>query len=372
MKVCIVGVLPSSLYNFRGGIIRSLISDGHSVFAFSDQHATPEEKVKISSLGVVHEEYRVSRHGMNPFSDFRAFLDILNAFRRISPDVVLTYTIKPNIYGVMASKILGVPHVVSMVEGAGVVYENQEVSSKKLRIAVNMLFRMTLKKSNRTIFLNEDNKKTFIENGIVHKDRSILIRGIGVPLETFQYVPVKPKSRRIRFLFVGRLLNDKGVREFIQAATNVKRKHPDCRFDLLGGYDNTSDSIDYSILENAVSLGYVIHHGYSECVFEHLIDCDVFVLPSYHEGLPRSTMEAMAVGRAVISTNVSGCRETVVEGVNGYLVPARSAESLANAMLRLVDDCDSIVAMGKESRAMAEDLFDEEKINRKMLDVILN
>lgn len=297
--------------------------------------------------------------------------------KEIAPEVVFSYFVKPVIFGTAASKLAGVPRRIGMLEGLGYVFTDLPtgVSRKQalLRKVQVFLYRMTLPWLDKLIFLNPDDPVDLLERyGLSARDVCVL-GGIGVDLQKYAYVPPnieKPPS----FIFVGRLLAEKGIKEYVAAAKKVKNLHPEVRFVVLGGLDEENPGgLSRLELDDLIASGVVEYPGHVNSVREWLADSSVFVLPSsYREGVPCSTQEAMAIGRAVITTDVPGCRETVVDGINGYLVPRWNAEALAQKMLCFVGEPALAARMGEESRRLAEDRFDAEKVNQRLIQMLLN
>jgi len=297
--------------------------------------------------------------------------------KKIAPDVVLSYFVKPVIFGTAAAKLAGVPRRIGMLEGLGYVFTDlpSGVSKKQalLRRVQIFLYRITLPWLNRLIFLNPDDPVDLLERyGLRARNVSVL-GGIGVSLQEYAYVPPNIEQP-LSFIFVGRLLAEKGIREYVAAARVVKERHPAARFIVLGGLDEANPGgLSRKELDDLIASGVVEYPGHVSSVGQWLAAASVFVLPSYYrEGVPCSTQEAMAVGRAVITTDVPGCRETVVDGVNGYLVPRWNAEALARKMLCFVREPALADRMGKESRRLAEQRFDAEKVNSRLIQMLLD
>lgn len=373
MKVCLVGVVPSSVYGFRKGLIYRLRHEGCSVTALVDKKASAREGARILNLGVNLHGYHVSRRGTNPFRDLLTFFHLVYKISKIKPDIIVTYTIKPNIYGVLAARILGVRCIFAMVEGAGFSLQEEESSSglrKAISFIVKVLYKSALIRSDRVVFLNEDNVKMFLGLGLVEEKQVMKIPGIGVSLKEYPYVVKKKFNENVKFLMVARLLKEKGVVEYLEAIEIVKSSFPNAEFHLVGRLDDSQDSISSQYLQYYIDNNLVRYHGHVTSVLEFYEDCDVFVLPSYHEGMPCTTMEAMATGRAVITTDSPGCRETVVDGYNGYEIEARSVASLVAAIKRCIEFPSDLEEMGVNSRKMVEDRFDEIEINKEFFQLI--
>lgn len=360
-----------SLINFRGLLIRDLVNENIRVYALAPDF-NDEFRKKIVNLGAVPVDFTLTRTGINPCRDFFDMLNLVILLYRLRPDATLGYFIKPVIFGTLAAWITRVPHRVAMIEGLGYVFTasggREPVLRKILRGLVSQLYRFALGRAHRVIFLNSDDINEFVGAGLVQESKVVKLGGIGVDLADWPLT--KPVTQPVTFLLVARLLQEKGIVEYAEAARLVKARHPEVRFVLLGGLDPNPGSLGQSEVQAWVTEGLLEWPGHV-AVKPWLEQTSVFVLPSYREGVPRSTQEAMAMGRAVITTNAPGCRETVDEGVNGFLVPVRDVPALANAMLRFVETPALIKSMGLESRRLAEDRFDVRKINARLMTVLV-
>lgn len=375
MKIALLGTVVSSVLNFRMDLIKSLCERGHSVYVFCVDY-DDLLKNEIKEAGAIPVEYELSRAGMNPLKDIQDAWSLSKILKDISPDVVLSYFVKPVIFGTVAAKLAGVRRRVGMLEGLGYVFTElpsglggKQAFLRKIQI---LLYRLALPWLDRLIFLNPDDPVDLLErNGLRVADVAVL-GGIGVNLKKYAYVMPNIDVPTC-FIFVGRLLAEKGINEYVAAAKKVKSLHPETRFVVLGGLDEENPGgLSRLELDDLIASGVVEYPGYVSSVGQWLADASVFVLPSYREGVPCSTQEAMAVGRAVITTDVPGCRETVIDGVNGYLVPRWDADALAQKMLCFVREPSLVVQMGKESRKIAEHRFDAEKVNARLITMLLD
>lgn len=361
-SVAIIGNQAFSLINFRGALIEDLVARGHKVFALApDMDGRSRET--LLALGAVPVEIALSRTGTNPLKDLRTIASLRRQLAAIAPDVALGYAAKPAIYGTLAAWLAGVPRRYAMIEGLGYVFitrPGERLAKRALRSVVTALFRFALRRADKVFFLNKDDIADFSAMGLVRPGQPINIGGIGVDLA--QWTAAAPVTDPLTFTFVGRLLRDKGVLDFVEAARIVKKQAPQTRFVIVGGLDDNPESISEADVRNWVAEGLVEWPGHVP-VGPWLEKASVFVLPSYREGVPRSTQEAMAMARAVITTDSVGCRDTVTDGRNGFLVPVRSPTALADAMQRFIDRPDLIASMGAESRRMAEERYDVRKVN---------
>jgi len=366
-QLVLISSLASSITLFRGPLISELVSRGIKVYAFAPDYDDSSDAA-VRSLGAIPVQYSMARAGMNPFKDITDLFRLCMQLRRLKPDVVFCYFIKPVIYGTLAARFAGVRRRFASIEGAGYVFTDSARPSfkkKLLRSFVVQMYRTALSQTNKVFMLNPDDRQLFVDEGMVSAAKVQPLDGIGLSLDHYQ--AAAPVSTPFRFLLIGRLLREKGVYDYIEAARIVKRSHPHVSFCLLGNCDANPGSISEREAEQWVKEGLLEWPGQVADVREWIARSSVFVLPSYREGLPRSTQEAMAMGRPVITTDVPGCRETVVHGRNGLIVPVRNPEALAAAMLRFVEQPDLIASMGAESRRMAEERFDVRKINESIL-----
>lgn len=368
-RFAIISHYAPSLINFRGPLIEDILARGHEVFALGpDIDAATAEALR--ALGAKPVEIPLARVGLNPLADMGTLLSLYRTLYRIKPDVVLSYAAKPSIYGTLAAWLAGIPRRFAMIEGLGYVFierPDENIVRHLLRRIVAILYRFALRRADRVFFLNDDDIADFSNMALVSPGQPVKIGGIGVDLEAWK--PAPPVLSPITFTFVGRLLRDKGVLEFVEAARNIKAEYPQARFLLVGGLDDNPESIREKDVEGWVQEGILEWPGHVP-VQPYLEQTSVFVLPSYREGVPRSTQEAMAMARPVITTDSVGCRETVVDGRNGYLIPPRNPEALAAAMRKFIASPDLITAMGAESRKLAEERFDVRKVNAVMMDVM--
>ena len=354
------------MLNFRGPLIEDLVAKGHSVTAMAPDMDEPT-RVALRALGAEVMDINLARTGMNPLADFGSIIAMRNALLQLRPDITLGYAAKPVIYGTIAAWLAGVPTRFAMVEGLGFVFISRDKDSllrKMLRKTVKSLYRFALSKAKTVFFLNNDDIADFTQMGMVQQDKAVRLGGIGVDLDLWKSVPWV--SEPVTFTLVARLLRDKGVLEFVEAARIVKSNYANVRVLLVGGLDSNPEAIQQSDVDAWVAEGIVEWAGHVP-VQPWIAQTSVFVLPSYREGVPRSTQEAMAAGRAVITTDVPGCRDTVIEGRNGFLIPPRNGLALANAMIHFIDDQTLIVAMGRESRRLAEERFDVREVNSRLI-----
>ncbi|EOD4736808.1 glycosyltransferase family 4 protein [Vibrio vulnificus] len=364
-RILIVGTLPSSLINFRGQLIQSLSQNLEVVCAASN--ASFFEKKAIEDIVGTYVDYPVSRSGLNPFQDFKTLCTLKKYVTILKPNYILAYTIKPIIWGGLAARFANVESFYAMVTGLGYAFQKGGVTKNLLNVLVKLLYRSALKRSKAVIFQNRDNMQVFIDQGIVPKEKCFLVSGSGVDLSHYEKEPL---SNKPYFLLIARLLGDKGIREYAQAAAVVKQQYPEAEFHLVGPEDPSPDGIQINEVNDWHESGVIHYHGATTDVRPFIKACNIFVLPSYHEGMPRTVLEAMAMGRPVLTTNVPGCKETVVNGENGWLVEKANVEQLAERMIWFIEHPEQWKVMGDKGHQMANEKFDVHKVNAEILKIM--
>lgn len=366
-RIIVIGNMLETLVWFRGPLMAAMVERGHEVIACVP---VPDPRsplvAQLEAMGVTTEAIVLDRTGLNPFTDAYTAYSLVARLRRLRPDVILAYMIKPVIYASLAARLVGVPSISSIVEGLGYAFVERR-GRFPLRALIKSLYRAALACNRRVFFLNPDDQRLFESLGLVRRpEQAVLLNGIGVDLEWFAEAPL---PARVSFMLIARLIRDKGLPEYVAAARLVKARHPDVRFCLVGWIDDNPSAIRKDELRAWVDEGIVDYLGKLDDVRPALAEASVFVLPSYYpEGQPRSIMEAMATGRPIITTDTPGCRQTVIPGRNGYLVPARDVPALAEAMLRFVEQPELIATMGRESRRLAEAKYDVHDVNQRILE----
>ncbi len=352
-----------SLINFRGRLIERMIALGHEV------HVTAPEFDKVEpalrSLGAIPHIVPLARTGLNPLADLRYFRAIRSLLRDVKADLAVSYTIKPNIWASLAAGSLGIRSA-SMVTGLGYAFsEGSGARPRLLGLAARGLFRAATAANEVVIFQNSDDQADFIAAGcLATPAKARLTNGSGVDLDHFSPTPLPDRPI---FLMIARLLGAKGVREYGAAAVQILSRRSDARFLLAGHRDGGPDCVHVTELDGWIRGG-VEYLGQLDDVRPAIRQSSVFVLPSYREGTPRSVLEAMAMGRPIITTDVPGCRETVVEGSNGLLVPPRDAGALAAAMESLIEQPDLRRAMGARSLDLCRSKYDVDEVTTVLLE----
>jgi len=366
-RIAVVASLTLSLVNFRLQLLSRMVEAGHEVFAMAPEW--DQEAIRtLERAGVTFKQIPMARASLAPLQDLRTMHALWSEFRRLKPDILFTYTMKPVVYGGIAGRAAGLPRRFALMTGLGYVFTD-DTPSRKLAVvrAVSVkLYRFALRGSEHVFVYNEtdeaDLRRYRFINGSTRLER---VPGSGIDLEHYRVarLPTKP----VRFLLVARLLKAKGIAEYAKAARRLRQSYPDLKFQLLGPYDRSPDSISRDEVQSWVNEGIIDYLGETRDVRPYIEDCTVFVLPSYREGIPRAILEAMAMGRPVVTTESPGCRSTVEHGENGFLVPAKNPEKLAEAMERFVRQPELAIQFGARSYELARERFDVHFINARIM-----
>jgi len=366
MKIAIVLNTSWNIYNFRLGLIKALLAEGHEVIAIAP---IDEYTPKLVELGCVYEEVKMDSRGANPVKDIALTFELFKIYKRQKPDVILQYTIKPNIYGTFAASLLKIP-VINNVCGLGTAFLNKNLVSK---IAIAM-YKLAFRFPKLIFFQNSDDKKFFLDSKIIKNTATDVLPGSGIDVNAFVPKNKTYKEAPFTFLLISRLIHDKGILEYINAIKMLKSKGVDAKFQLLGQIDTEhTRGIERELIDQWIQQGAVEYLGAVDDVKPYINNSDCIVLPSYREGTPRSLLEAASSGKPIVATDVAGCNNVVTNNVNGFLCKSKNAEDLANTMEKmLLQDEESIKAMSKASRKIAITRFDEKFVIDKYLDSISN
>lgn len=365
IDILFIAANARSLVANRGELIKSLTHLGLVVGALVPEYDYLDN---VTSLDIPIWRYKLNRHSINPLQELVAFWQLRQQITSIAPQSVFAYAMKPITFGVAAARLAGVKHIYCLVTGLGYLFTANSIEARIFKQISRILLASSAILSELFIFQNPDDQKE-LEKGWMFRNfaKSIVVNGSGVDLKAYPFL--EPDTTKLIFICVARLLQEKGIREFVQAATAVKQIHPSVCFWLLGGLDKTlKNSITQTEIEQWQAQGSVEFLGQVSDVRPYLQKSSVMVLPSYYrEGIPRSILEAMSVGRPIITCDTPGCRETVQNGVNGYLVPPRDVASLEERMLWFIENPFAIKTMGAASRRLAEEKFDVVKVNKAIL-----
>ncbi len=364
MKVMVLSSYAPTLFFFREDMMAAMINNEHEVIAAAPEpeeeweYKFKKQKIKYVSIN------GVERTSINPIKDIMGFFSILKVIIREKPDKVFAYQAKTIIYGVIAAKLAGVKEIYALMGGLGSVFRNENKRSFK-RSIMKIEYKVAFNYCNKVFFQNNDDCREMLINGLVKENQIVMINGSGVNLSKFPEKPIPPNPV---FLFIGRIIRDKGVLEYIQAAEIIKKKYPKVKIQIVGYFDTNPTAVKEKEIKHYVESGIIEYLGATDNVRPFLEKSSVYVLPSYHEGTSKSVLEAMATGRPIITTDAPGCRETVIDGVNGFLVPIKNKHVLAEKMIWMIENPEELQRMGQESLKICKEKFDVNKVN----EVILN
>lgn len=366
-KFLMLASYPNSLLNFRGPLLRELLAKKLQVHvAAPDLPANSKIRKELEHMGIHVHLVALKRTGMNPLTDIVTVFNLWHLMYRIKPDFSLCYTIKPVVYGNIAAWLAGVPKRFALITGLGYAFMGNAKERFWLKKIVLFLYRIALSKVHKVFFQNPDDESLFYSLGVIKSSdrKTVVVNGSGVDINSFMVVGM-PKTKK--FLLIARLLGDKGIREYVKAASRVRQHHPDVHFGLVGWIDENPNAISESELQRWIKAGDVQFYGHLADVRPVIAESSIYVLPSYCEGTPHTVLEAMAMGRPIITTDAPGCRQTVIDGENGFLVPVKAIDELTAAMLKFIEKPDLIVRMGSRSRKIVEEKYDVNKVNQHML-----
>lgn len=368
MTFLLVASDADSLISLCGPLLEALIDRGAEVHVAVPE-VPPGSPLRrcLENRGLRVHDLPLQHTGMNPWQDGATLLHLWRLKRLLRPTCVLGYTAKPVIYGILAATLARVPQRFALITGLGHAStgERRNGTPALLHLLVGQLYALALRGTHKVFFQNPDDQARFREHGLLKPTTpSCLLNGSGLDLDRYR---VEPLPALPCFLLIAHLLGGKGVREYVAAARQVKARFPEAKFSLVGWTDDDPDAIAREELAAWVKSGIIRYLGRLDDHRPALADCSVYVLPSYRERMPRTMLEAMAMGRAIITTDAPGCRETVVPGENGFLVPVATVDELAQAMLRFLEEPILVARMGTRSRQIAEEKFDVRRINARML-----
>lgn len=366
MKILVVSSQAFSLCQFRADMMKDFINAGHTVYAAAPDNEQ-EWAEKLYKIGVTYSSFYLERNGVNPLKDIKGYLSIRKIIKEIKPDLLFSYQAKTVIYGSLAAKSLGIKNIYALIAGLGSVFRGSNKGWKRqlVKVILGLQYKVALWCPKTVFFQNHDDSEKFTRNRLVSRKKVEFMNGSGVNLEHFKYTPM-PEEKR--FLFVGRLIGDKGIIEYLEAAKKVKEQHPEAIFDVVGYYDTNPTALSPEDLNKYFDIGIANYLGKQDDVYPYLASSYCFILPSYHEGTPKSVLEALAVGRPVITTDAPGCRETVVDGENGYLVSVADSDDLAKRITELIENETAAARMAKKSHELAAIKYDVRLVNKSLIE----
>ena len=365
MKILVVSAKNKTVFNFRGDLIKDMIARGNEVYVTGPNRDFIDD---VMALGVKRFIEVPSVKDNTSVKNDLNYLKLLKAaVREVQPDIVFSYNIKPVIYGSMAARSGKVPHIYAMVTGLGRVYASGGVKTRVIRMITKMLYKNAFRACDRVIFQNGDDVAELVGGGYLPQSKTAIVNGSGVNMERFKktVIPDKPV-----FLMVSRIIREKGVMEYCEAARELKKTHPEARCVLLGGFDTSIGALKKEDIQSYLDDGSIELPGEVKDPVAFYAGASVFVLPSYYrEGLPRTILEALASGRPVITTDWTGCREAVEDGVNGYLVPIKDSHALAEKMKSLCNR-DTAQRMGDKAYEICRNKYEVGIINKQMREIL--
>lgn len=374
MKFVLISNNLTSVKNFRTDLLLEIAKKGYQIYILAPDLASfSAEKEFLEANRFIIKEISLSRTGTNPISDSITLFNTYKVLKSIKPDVILSYTIKPVIYGTLAGYLARVPKIFALISGLGFAFQEHPRNRKSnfLKKIINTLYKYALTCSTKVFFQNSDDLSLLKNLGVLKsKIPSVVVNGSGVNTNVYTQVPLQLNasgSYKVNFIMVARLLHDKGIREYVEAARIVKKKYPEVDFNLVGGLDENPASISQQELDRIVATDTIDYLGKLTDVRPAIAKSNIFVLPSYREGIPRSVLEAMSMGRAIITTDAPGCKETVEHGTNGFKVKVQSVEELVEKMIIFIENNNLIGSMGEQSRRLAIEKYDVRIVNAQMI-----
>lgn len=363
MKIAVISAHTGSLIWFRLDMMKDFIANGHEVVAVGPD-ASSEATQALDEAGVRYEQLAVERNGINPLSDLKYLAALIGFMRKERPDKVFEYQAKPVVYGALAARLARIDEVYALVAGLGSVFRGQSARNRLVKAVMTAEYWVAGRCSKIMFFQNNDDRSEFTRRRLIPESKTLILNGSGVDLERFQVAPLPTEPA---LLFIGRLIKDKGIREYLAACREIKQRHPATRCMLVGPFDSNPSAMSPEELQPYIDGGIVEFFGEQGDVRPFIEMSSVYVLPSYHEGTPKTVLEAMAVGRPIVTTDAPGCRETVIEGLNGYLVPPRDIHALVDAIETVIADPTDAQRMAHESRRIAESKYDVKVVNRTIM-----
>lgn len=366
MKIAVLSSHTQSLFWFRMDMMKAFVAHGNTVFALGPE---PEAnwKGKFKESNIEYRQFFVERNGVNPFKDLKTYRNLYQFMKKEKPDKVFAYQAKTVVYGSLAARFNGINDVYLLIAGIGSVFNGRGLKHNVLKFIMKIEYWAAFKASKKVFFQNEDDKKKFISYRLINENKVEIINGSGVNLESF-----KPEQfpKAPAFLFIGRLIKDKGIVEYLEACKQIKKKYFKIRCLLVGPYDSNPSALQPEELMPYIEKGIIEYFGEQKDVRPFIDQCSTYVLPSYHEGTPKTVLEAMAMGRSIITCDAPGCRETVVQGENGYLVKVKNIDEIVEKMEYLILNPEINKVMGERSLKLVRDKYDVNLVNKSIMDTM--
>lgn len=364
MNILINSGRTQAFLTTRRMLISSFLDKGHQVVLTGYQEGYEKE---IEELGASFVKMDFNRAGFNPFKDLGLILQYYRVIKKENIDLVHSYTIKPNIYGSIAARLARLRHIYPTLNGIGYAFTAQGAKARITRFFASILYWIAFKYSKSIFFHNKDDIDLMVDAHLTSKNKCVLTLGSGIDMDDY---PSAEMPEKVSFVLISRLLKAKGIVEYITAAQKVKQVFPEVMFKLVGPTDPNPTGIEFSKIQTFIDNGVISYYGNQSDVRPFIRESSVLVLPSYREGLPHTVLEGMSIGRAILTTDVPGCRETVVNGENGFLVRPYSSDELAEKMIWMIKNPERIREMGRKSLLLVKENFDVKKVNRIILNTM--
>jgi glycosyltransferase involved in cell wall biosynthesis len=347
-------------------MIKEFINAGHTVIALGPDNETLW-KDKFQEHNIEYRQFYVERNGMNPLKDLKTYIELHKFMKNEKPDKVFAYQAKTLVYGSIAARANGILEVYPLIAGLGTILRGSGFKNSIVKIIMKLQYWIVGKCSKKVFFHNNEDKSIFTDNGLMKKDKTVVLNGSGVNLEFFKSQPLPDDPA---FLYIGRLIKDKGVIEYLEACKVIKKKYPKIRCMVVGPFDTNPSALKQEELQFYIDNNIIEYFGEQDDVRPFIAQCSTYVLPSYHEGRPKTVLEAMAVGRSIITSNAPGCRETIIDGLNGYLVEVGNVEEIASKMDHLICNPQIVKEMGLASLKIAKERYDAKLVNGEIIKIM--
>lgn len=366
MKVAVISSHTTSLFWFRMDMMRSFIQRGHNVIAIGSE-SEGVWRDRFDCEQIEYFQITVSRNGINPILDIRTYLDLKKLLKQECPDKIFVYQAKSIAYSCIAAHKNKISDIYPMVAGLGSIFRGEGTKNRIIKAIMMFLYKRAFHYSRGIFFQNNDDLNEMLDNHLLEKRKAVIINGSGVNLNEFRLTPLPENPA---FLYIGRLIRDKGVYEYLEACKLIKSRFSFVRCLLIGPFDTNPSSLRSDELQPYIENGIIEYFGEQKDVRPYIAQCSTYVLPSYHEGTPKSVLESMAMGRAIITSDAPGCRETTINGVNGYLVEVKNIGEIVKKMIYLIEHPEINKAMGLASHKIAVEKYEVNKVNQSIIDVM--